>query len=537
MINKAKAVVPFWILWSGLIAINVVVLIITIVSACLLNNSINDVFEDKQKFVSSTKKYQSYYNTMTGVELQNNEIPSWVYSAVSFAEASYRKNGYEKGFLSNKEYVRFDKSIFYATLKKLCASKPSKYCDTVANNGSPELFYYLYTELGDDFVKALSPIGYSEDLSKNPISFEVESVGSFYTRAKLKSLMSETGLPATLSFGRYLRRYSVPCNNSIGYTCPDSLTKVSCPSEIGGDCVSYTFKEYSNSGVYDYVGDLHYNTKHSVLVVGYNDEKRIDRSWGVDNHNFHDGGYVVKNIYGYQHGHSMRYWLQQHSIKEEMQLCPNVESYEQWTPLDETCYDKYGYSYCASLIIKKGVKNYINDTITKLKCSSQLNTKYQGIFTCDENRIYVLAAKKHSFGPYSSYDSIDVSPVNFSNMFKVKLFSFNENMTDKQTLYISPTCPEMLEEIFDAHYSESDLTAVTNTEECGYDFIPYRVLDQYNQHYVVDGLHAPAFSMFQINWKDVSYAKSKTSNVDYSGIVSATKEVVQTNFTGPLEMN
>ncbi|EDS89284.1 hypothetical protein CL6EHI_083100 [Entamoeba histolytica] len=110
-------------------------------------------------------------------------------------------------------------------------------------------------------------------------------------------------------------------------------------------------------------------------------------------------------------------------------------------------------------------------------------------------------------------------------------------MTDKQTITIQPTCPEMLEDIFKASYTKSDEEATTNSEECGYDFIPFKVLEKYNENYVVDGLHAPAFSIFDIKWDDQSYLNSHTQGVDYSAIQSATKKVYQTVFKGPYDMN
>ncbi|EDR27205.1 hypothetical protein, conserved [Entamoeba dispar SAW760] len=532
-----KAVIPFWILWSGLIVLNLFILIVTITSACLLGNEIDNVFVEKERFLNSTKKYMSYYNTMTGIENQIKDIPSWVYSAIAFCEASYRKNGLEKGYLESDEYVGFDEEIFYSTLKRLCQEKSNKYCNVVENNGSPELLYYLYELFGNELVKGISPRGYVSDLSKNPIKFDITGIHSVYTKSNVTKLMKDSGLPLTLSFGTFKRRYSVPCSNSFGYVCPNNLPKVPCPSSLGGDCVVLTFNPYSQSGVYDYLGDLHYNKKHSVLVVGWNDEKRIDRSWGNDLHNFFDGGYIVKNSFGYQHGHSLKYWLQQHSIKEEMQICPNVRSFEQWTPLDEDCINKYSYTECCNQYIKRGVKKYINATITPLICDSSKDDKYQGIFKCDTSRIYFIKSKKHSFGPYKSYGTLDITPINGINMFTIKLLSFKRDMTDKQTITIQPTCPEMLEDIFKASYTKSDEEATTNTEECGYDFIPFKVLEKYNENYVVDGLHAPAFSIFDIKWDDQSYLNSHTQGMDYSAIQSATKKVYQTVFKGPYDMN
>ncbi|ELP94046.1 hypothetical protein EIN_183030 [Entamoeba invadens IP1] len=533
-----KKAIPFWLLWGGLILLNLFILVVTIVSACLLGNEIDNVFVEKERFMNSTRKYISYYNTMTGVEKQSEDVPSWVYASTAFLESSYRKNGLEKGFLGQDEYVQFDEQLFYSTVKKLCTQTKNKYCDAVnSNSGSPELLFYLSKIFGDKLNPAVAPSGYIENPSSSPIKFQVNGINSVYNDFKLRILMAETGLPFTLNFGVFKRRYYIPCTNSIGYTCPDSLTKIPCPTSSDGLCVSFSYNPYSQSGVYDFIGQLHYTDKHSVLVVGWNDEKRIDRSWGSDLHNFVDGGYIVKNSYGYQHGHSLKFWLQQHSIKEEMQICPNVQSFEQWTPMDEECMNTKTYAECCKLVLKKGVKRYIEASITPLICDSSRNDKYKGIFQCDQNRLYFIKSRKHSFGPYSSFGSMDITPIQNTNLMSINLLSFNKDMTDKQLITIKPTCPEMLEDIFTTYYTGNDVEATTNTEECGYDFIPFEVLEKYNQNYVVDGVHAPAFSSFDIAWDDQSYVKKAASGPNYEPLKAGTKKIYQTNFVGPYDMN
>ena len=146
-------------------------------------------------------------------------------------------------------------------------------------NGSPELIYYLYKTYGEKLVKGVVPKGYNGTLENNPILFEFGKITSVYNKQKVEELMKNSNMPMTLTFGTYNRRYPIPCKNNFGFVCPENAKKTPCSAEIGGECIVLNFNPYSKGGVYDYHGDLHYSKKHSVLVVGWNDEKRIDRSY------------------------------------------------------------------------------------------------------------------------------------------------------------------------------------------------------------------------------------------------------------------
>ena len=538
MENTKRQIVPFWILWTGIIFLNVFILVVTSVSAVLLKNEMNVVFTHREEYINSTKKHISYYNTMTIVEDQEENIPSWIYALVGFIESSYRKNGLEKGYLNETEYVRLDEKQIFNHIQQLCTSKPCQYCQDVMYNGSPELFYYLYKNYGEELIKGIVPKDYSGKLENNPIKLEITKLISLYNKDDVREMMRNTQLPMTLTFGTYDRRYAIPCENDFGYVCPENITKSPCPASIGGECNILDFNPYSKGGVYDYTDDLHYKKKHSVLVVGWNDEKRIDRSWGTSFHNFYDGGYVVKNSYGYKdHGHTINYWLQEHSLKSEAQVCPNIHAFESYLPLSEDCIKSHTYEECCEDYIKKGVHAYIKETITQLICDGTKDAKYEGIFKCDPQRIYFIKAKSNKWGPFSGSDSMDIVQIHGTNMFKINLLSFTQNMTDMQHVTISPCTQEMLEDIFMTKISEVDKIAASNTEECGYDFIPFKVLEKYNENYVIDGLHSAGFSMFEIKWNDQSYAASQTVGLDYTAIKNATNHVYQTEFVGAHEVN
>ena len=544
MENTNRTLVPFWILWSIIILLNIFILVVTSISAALLGNEMDTVYKNREEYISATKKHISFYNTMTVVEDQESGIPSWIYALVGYFEASYRKNGLEKGFLGETEYVRLDEVKLYNHIMDLCSADTFEYCEDLKKgengyyNGSPELFYYLYQHFGEKLVKGIVPKGYNGSLDANPIKMEITKIISVYNKDDVTQLMKNTELPMTLTFGTFNRRFAIPCENDFGYVCPEGVERSPCPSSLGGECVILNFNPYSKSGIYDYVGDLHYLKKHSVLVVGWNDEKRVDRSWGSSFHNFVDGGYIVKNSYGYKsHGHTINNWLQAHSAKAETQVCPNIHAFESYIPLDEDCITKNSYETCCESYIKKGVKGYIKETITQLVCDGTKNDKYKGIFECDPERVYFIRARANSFGPYSASKSMDMQSIEGTGMFKINMLSFAKDMTDMQHVTISPCCQEMLEDIFTTKISEVDQVAASNTEECGYDFIPYKILEKYNENYVIDGLHSAGFSMFEINWSDQSYAASQTAGMDYSAIKDATKNVYQTEFDGAHDMN
>ena len=111
MDNHTLTSIIFGVLWGTVIVLNFVTLVVAVVSACLLNHDMNKVLDQKQQFIASSRRYQTYYTTMTGVEKQDPRIPSWVYTVTAFAEASYRQHGVQSGFLDEDKYVAFSEEF------------------------------------------------------------------------------------------------------------------------------------------------------------------------------------------------------------------------------------------------------------------------------------------------------------------------------------------------------------------------------------------------------------------------------------------
>ena len=59
MENTNRNIVPFWILWSIIILLNIFILVVTSVSAALLGNEMDVVFTHREEYINSTKKHIS----------------------------------------------------------------------------------------------------------------------------------------------------------------------------------------------------------------------------------------------------------------------------------------------------------------------------------------------------------------------------------------------------------------------------------------------------------------------------------------------
>ena len=98
-----------------------------------------------------------------------------------------------------------------------------------------------------------------------------------------------------------------------------------------------------------------------MIIVGYNDEFVVNRDevhavqsksdeinrddLGNEYYNSAKGGFIIKNSWGNNVGHSMAYFMQNISEANEAIICPLTQSVKNWGPVDIECLKKEGATY------------------------------------------------------------------------------------------------------------------------------------------------------------------------------------------------
>lgn len=104
-----------------------------------------------------------------------------------------------------------------------------------------------------------------------------------------------------------------------------------------------------------------------MLLVGWNDDFRVDT--GLPGYKGHHtvGGFIIKNSWNTEVGHSVGYWAQDHSLMDENFICPCENSAMTWLPAKADCMVKEKDALKCCSLEKNVLKEWVKGA-TILKC-------------------------------------------------------------------------------------------------------------------------------------------------------------------------
>jgi Cysteine protease len=108
---------------------------------------------------------------------------------------------------------------------------------------------------------------------------------------------------------------------------------------------------------------------HSRLLVGYNDEFRVDTGSFGDLNSQTTGGFIIKNSWGPSTGHSMKYWSQEISQMDENLICPNELSPSTWVPANVSCMEENADPVKCNKLTKRRIRDQWVYGATPLVCT------------------------------------------------------------------------------------------------------------------------------------------------------------------------
>lgn len=519
------------------------------------NNSIKD--EIDKVGTSNVQLPASYgvpYYAITPVKDQGSRGTCWAFATIGLLESQYRKNGYEKGFLDEDEYVSFSEQAYALGVVDYCTGegKDSPYCfggppENETSDGEIEWLWYLRdTAIAQVLPTAICPYqstdsgqyncpGRDDALNDNPLSFTVKSIKTVYTIQAIKSLLYEKQIPIGWSHAVFERTYTVACNDPNSYLSGTSQCQNCAHPCSYGCCAELIIPGYTQEGVFQLDHQPYAAGGHAMLLVGWNDELRVDQGvFGeLDEHT--TGGFILKNSWNSAMGHTVGYWMQEHSQLEEDLICPLVKSSRKWLTANATCMLANPDPIACAPGAEKHAGNVTLEGATVLKCSDKALTylgAQLGWSGCQSGHYYVLASvpyvKDYKYQPSGAW----VEYPSYSNGVLYFYFvGWNPATNETYLVTTNATTWYGIENLF------TPVATVANDPRCGFFFWPYQTLLEGNVAYPPGGHDTPSVSAIDVQWDDSSYLANKVSSKDYTLIEDSTGSSPEITFTGPFDFD
>jgi hypothetical protein len=260
-------------------------------------------------FLPQCLPYKFATNALTPRHFQRDRGTCWTFSTVGNLEASYIKNGVEKGFLKQNEYVQFSEQAYGITLMEECGKHPDV-CTEVVGTETTEGgdVYWLYS-LGAVYTKILPESvcpyindpgfenehdcpDYDKAVASNPIRFNIKNMLSGFSIDQTKKLMAQQ--QNAMTWGTLMNNvyYYYPCAETDWADkagCTEEK-RVRCPLDKNYNsefCAVYVASMYNQDGEFFYEGNLITEGGHEMVAVGYNDN--FVTKMGTK------GGFIIKN--------------------------------------------------------------------------------------------------------------------------------------------------------------------------------------------------------------------------------------------------
>lgn len=267
------------------------------------------------------------------------------------------------------------------TKDKYCSGGPSR---NVTSDGESAWMYYM----GHDVTKNVLPTSvcpYHSDeayqfdcpdhkkaVAAAPLKFTIKDIESAYSLDGIKRLIYHKKAPLAWSHSVVQITYTVPCSdpaNPQAGSAECTECRHPCKQSADGCCSETIIPGYTQQGIFATFNKAALSGGHDMLLLGWNDNFRVDTGLPGYRGRGTVGGFIIKNSWNSSMAHSAEYWAQQHSTLDENFICPNEASSNTWLPVDPQCMkEKVDPVECAQGVYKRVLNEWVYGA-TVLKCN------------------------------------------------------------------------------------------------------------------------------------------------------------------------
>eukprot|EP00727_Mastigamoeba_balamuthi_P003156 m51a1_g12838 hypothetical protein (466) ;mRNA; r:183-2501 len=416
---------------------------------------------------------------------QGQRGTNWIFSTLAALEASYRKAGLERGFLGKSQYLSFSEQA----------------CEVACP-------------------------GLEEAVKTNPIWYEVRGVEAAYTISSIKRLLYEKQVGLVWSAGPREVLFEIPIVNCPAGGCACEP----CAHSSIGCCSLLARSGWNKQGIY-----LGHKTPravvgHGALVVGWNDELRVQMGVTGTTSNYVQGGFILKNSAGSAMGHSAGYWASQTSLANENTICPSELTLSSWVPADKNCMQAKRDPIACALGLKKLVRGKWVKGATVLRCTLDPSSDQLGWSGCKSDRSYVVSMRQSLRHNTLEFDV--TIPEHGDGLVQFHLVEWDplNSVTRVNEVTTGPMPWWGLEVLL------TPVSIMGNHPQCGYFFYPYETFMQATTNYPANGIDPPMVMHYDVEWKDSSFIYGSRSHwPDYQLLNRSLNTFSEVVFDGPLD--
>eukprot|EP00727_Mastigamoeba_balamuthi_P004804 m51a1_g14321 hypothetical protein (517) ;mRNA; r:32123-34786 len=466
----------------------------------------------------------------TPAKNQQSRGTCWIFATMGMLESSYRRNGHAKGLLRPDEYVALSEQAYGVGFVRYCQAHPEeRFCWAgpaagTPSDGRPEWLYYL----GEHVAPYVLPA------ATNPLAMRVRGVEAAYTVDSIKRLLYSKQVALTWSHAIFQATYTIPCDDphtALNASAQCRACAHPCSASGDGCCAEMVLKGYSAQGVFGLHRWPHRSGGHAMLVVGWNDEFRVDTGLPGQMHEKTVGGFIIKNSWGFDMGHTANYWASKHSLADEAFVCPAELSSATWLPLNATCMRETRSALgCSSQLVKIVRSRWVHGA-TVLGCNAAPGSDKAALYgwtSCNPAMRYALAEDEDHPG-----EARVTVPAASDGYMRFHLVEWDP---------AHPEAPANVVVTGDTTWAGLEVllkpvNVTGNSEQCGFYFMPYETLEEGTVRYPTAGHDTAAVLYVDVEWDDSSYLRARKGDRNYELLAKSTLRMKDTKFQGPFDWN
>ncbi|ELP94226.1 hypothetical protein EIN_186530 [Entamoeba invadens IP1] len=538
-----------WTLYTVLTVMSIITLILTVTTLIVLSTKFGEISYSSVVTEELPEVYVIPEDTITPVKAQLARGTCWIFATISFVESALRRLAISTGKIRPNEYIALSEQAYGKLMLQLCngtygpiPSDIAPFCEDggmgqgKTDDGEIEWMYYFrkynskffyptqicnYTVRRGDTDWVCDPVDLKTPETKTPFEVSIHSVTSQYTPQNIKQMIFDTKAPVGWGHASLGRTYLYPCDENSPFITSEECISHTKPCS-SGFCSTVSSLSFAYDGIFQLRGEVTNRGGHAMNIVGWNDE-------------FLGGGFILKNSWTFNSGHSLGYFMRNHSLFNEDQICPTYISAKRWIPMRYDCFKSKQDPELCPQITRTFIEQELKGA-TVLKCAGSSSitetTKAKandyGFADCstDEGRAYNYALETSPDSDGSDYKPYVEYPDGENGYAVFHLLRWlpgsEENVERIKTKY---STWEFLERIF----VPNNLSQYLNTEHCGYYFMTYDVFLEHNLRHPIGGHDTYVFSSFNV-----------TFNAQFDAHELYSKSVFEYQlpvFTGSLDLN
>ncbi|KAL7711851.1 Peptidase C1A papain C-terminal domain-containing protein [Entamoeba marina] len=529
---------------------SIVTLCLTVTTLIILSTKLNDITYIETTTPILPNSYVIPENRITPVSGQLARGTCWIFATISLVESAFRKAAIDNKMIKSNEYIALSDQAYGKLMLQLCngtygdvPDEVSSFCEDggmakgKTDDGEIEWAYY-FRNYNNKFFYPISVCPYTTrrgetdwdcdgvDLKnptkQTPITVNVKGLNSKYTPSSIKQLINDTQGPVGWGHATLGRTYMYPCDGKSPYSNGQDCLEQRFPCN-GGFCTKVSTLSFGYDGIFRLNGEPTNRGGHAMNIVGWNDE-------------YLGGGFIIKNSWTSQSGHSLGYFMGNHSLFNEDQICPTYNSINKWIPMGADCFKNNQDPEACPNITRTLLGNPLKGA-TVLKCTSSNSVsevasekaKDYGFYPCstEEGKAYYYtleASDDVNASPYVPKVEYPEGTDGYAIFNLIRWLPNGESSFEKiQTNY---TTWQFMERLF----TPSNIQNFMNSEHCGYYFMSYDVFLEHDLRHPLGGHDTYVFSSVDLNFD----SKSFNNKADYK---DSTFEYQLPTFTGSLDFN